>query len=178
MDAIAALIENRIDAEGGYQKHPHDRSGAGTKFGITQEVYDAWRTLRRLSLRDVVNLTRDEARQIYHDDFIVEPRFDKIRDPWLRLCVVDFGIHSGPPRAARFLQEIVGVKVDGIVGPITLAAVNGSDGIQVGLYLCAKRQKFLARLISRDSTQRSFAAGWMNRIADILLAIPARMEMP
>ena len=39
-------------------------------------------------------------------------------------CVFDTAINSGPGRAAKFLQEVVGVTADGAIGPRPLAAAE------------------------------------------------------
>ena len=42
--------------------------------------------------------------------------------PGLDLAVFDLAVHSGPLRAVRLLQAVLGVEADGIVGPVTLGA--------------------------------------------------------
>ena len=46
----------------------------------------------------------------------------------LDLAVFDFAVNSGPVRAVAYLQAALGVAQDGIVGPVTLGAVDGRSG--------------------------------------------------
>jgi lysozyme family protein len=66
------------------------------------------------------------------------------------------------------MQEIVGVTTDGLMGPVTLGAVQSYDGRTLFLKLMAHRLTFLTRLVSRDTSQVSFIYGWGKRLAKIL----------
>src|SRR5690606_41734117 len=46
----------------------------------------------------------------------------------LDYAAFDFGVNSGPARAVKSLQKVVGVAQDGIVGGQTLNAVNAFPG--------------------------------------------------
>ena len=161
-------IDDILRREGGFVDHPADRGGP-TNFGITQATLSAWRG-RQATVNDVRLLPRAEARQIYADQFIVQPRFDKIADARLRHLVIDAGVHSGPARAAQWLQAAAGVTADGVVGPRTLAAVNTADARVLYNRFLAQRVRFIGRLITNDTRQAAFAAGWANRIAEFLEA--------
>lgn len=157
------IIAHILEVEGWpkYTNAPADRGGP-TKGGITLATLSAWRG-RPCSIADLQNLQQPEAESIYRQVFIVGPRFDRIVDELLRFQVVDCGVHSGPRRAVEWLQFVVEAKVDGVLGPVTLAAVNGADPHRLALRLAAARVRFLARLIERDRTQAKWANGWMSR---------------
>ena len=110
-----------------------------------------------------------------------------IRDRALRALVVDCGVNHGVRRAAQWLQEAAGAPVDGIVGPVTLAAVNrtrdltGSGAVAVPdkdwsktLYrrVLAKRAVFYGWIVSRNYTQAVFCHGWMRRLAEFIETCP------
>ena len=46
-------------------------------------------------------------------------------------AVFDFAVNSGPKRAAEYLQSLLLVKVDGIIGPQTIAAAKRADAGQL-----------------------------------------------
>lgn len=167
MQKIESLIDDIIHREGGYVNHPADRGGP-TKFGITASTLGAYRKLNRPAIAgEVQELHLNEAKEIYRKQYVISPRFNEIVDETLQEAVVDFGVHSGPGRAARILQSLVGVRVDGTVGPITLFAVNQQEPKYLTMKLHLARAIFLMRFIGRNPSQAAFARGWGNRLAEL-----------
>ncbi|TVR95612.1 MAG: hypothetical protein EA406_13620 [Rhodospirillales bacterium] len=165
--SIDTLIDGIIRREGGYVNHPADRGGP-TKYGITAATLSAHRGLVMLAAASEVQaLTLEEAREIYRHQYVSRPRFHQINDQRLQEAVVDFGVHSGPSVAARALQQAAGVNDDGIVGPVTLRAVNAADPEVLALRVNLFRALFLMRLIGRNNSQAVFARGWANRLAEL-----------
>lgn len=162
------IISDLIRREGGYVDRPADRGGP-TKFGITAKTLGRVRRLGRDATADEVRaLTEPEAREIYRTVFLDEPRFSEIRDVRLRALLVDCGVHSGPGRAAMWLQRALGVSADGVVGPATLTAVAAAEPGRLYDRVLAQRLRHLGRLITDDRSQAEFAAGWMARCAEFL----------
>lgn len=160
------LITEIIRREGGdkYTNRPNDRGGP-TKYGVTLATLSEWRGVK-CTAQDVQNLTEREAREIYFHRYISQPKFDKIEHHVIREFVIDIGVNSGTGTAARTLQRAAGVKDDGVLGPITLSAVNKFDPKELLLRLVAERIVFLGRLITRAPNQAENAHGWMNRVAE------------
>lgn len=114
---MSDLIDDIIRREGG-DKETNDPSDSGgrTKYGISERAHpEAWAD---------GDVSYTEARNIYNKIYILAEHFDKISDISLKHQVVDFGVLHGADRAARLLQQIVGVKVDGELGPKTLSAIE------------------------------------------------------
>lgn len=78
-------------------------------------------------------------------------------------AVFDFAVNSGPGRAAKYLQAVLGVVQDGRVGPATLAAAGAKPAGVVIDALCDVRLAFLENL----STWPSFGRGWSARVASV-----------
>nr|WP_318013599.1 putative peptidoglycan-binding domain-containing protein [Mesorhizobium sp. B264B1A] len=78
-------------------------------------------------------------------------------------AVFDFAVNSGPSRAAKYLQAVVGTAQDGRIGPETLAAVGSRPAAVVIDNLCDARLAFLKRL----STWGTFGKGWQSRVASV-----------
>ena len=75
--------------------------------------------------------------------------------------VFDIAVNSGTGRAAKMLQQVVGVPADGAIGPKTINAVltcnvSGEDLVNK---LCDKRLAFWQSLPTFDT----FGKGWTNR---------------
>jgi lysozyme family protein len=77
--------------------------------------------------------------------------------------VFDTAYNGGHP--AQWLQQAVGVNVDGVIGAKTIAAVRAADPRLIVLYFNAMRIRYLTSLDGWSSNGK----GWARRIADNLL---------
>lgn len=165
---VDRIITNVLRREGGYVDDQVDRGGA-TKFGVTAATLGAWRRLGRHATRaEVAALTEDEAREIYRQRYVVDPGFERIADGALRAQLVDDGVLSGPATAIMALQRVLGVNVDGKLGPQTLAKLEMSDKAWVRRALLKDRALRFARIVQRDPTQSRFLVGWLTRALEFL----------
>jgi lysozyme family protein len=112
--------------------------------------------------------TDAQVRQRYEDRYIKGPHFDQIADEQLKSLLVDWGVTSGPAIAIQALQRLVGVPVDGALGPATLKAVGQQDPVKLVVKLVAERVKMIGRIVSKNPSQAKFAAGWLNRAVEWL----------
>jgi lysozyme family protein len=150
-----------LASEGGYVDHPKDPGGA-TNMGITRNTLAAWRG-GAVSKADVRALTVDEAMRIYKANY-----WDRIwgerLPPGLAYAVLDYAIHSGVSRAVRDLQRTLGAlytgAIDGIIGALTICAVDKSDIKSLITRLCQRRMEYVRSL----STFETFGVGWTRRI--------------
>ena len=71
----------------------------------------------------------------------------------------DWSVNSGVARAIIALQNVVGAKPDGLIGPNTLKAVNNADSQIIITQLSEAREDFYKRLAAFDT----FGKGWLNR---------------
>ncbi len=159
-----ALIDAILQREGSvYTDRATDRGGP-TKYGITQATLAKYRG-HSVTAADVAALTESDARTIYLRAYVDDPEFDHIDDVHLRSLLVDSGVQHGPERAVRWVQRAAGVKVDGVLGPISLSAIDAENPLTLYMRVLARRVRFYGRLISADHTQAANAAGWANRVA-------------
>lgn len=170
---IRELIDILIVREGGFVWHPDDRGGA-TKFGITQKALGRWRGLGRLaSPAEVELLKRDEAEDIYLERYWKGPGFNELMiHPVLQEYILDAAVHHGPARAKRLLQEAVGTKVDGVIGPNTRHKVWDASPVEVGAQFMGVRASYIGRIITKRPSQAVFAHGWMRRLEELLRKLP------
>lgn len=144
--------------EGGYGNDPNDPGGA-TNLGIIQEEYDRYRQRKSLPAQSVRFITREEADEIYTKSYWNKIDGDEL-PPGIDLVIYDYGVNSGPGRAIEYAQRILGVGVDGILGPITLAALQAADARTFIIKFDADRLAFLQRL----KTYVYFGRGWSARV--------------
>jgi lysozyme family protein len=151
--------------EGGYGWDPNDPGGP-TKYGITcydlaEFLHDRMDSMTRWApiVRAMSMATADE---IYQDKYATACAFNELgvgKD-----CVVfDFGVNSGPSRAIKTAQSIVGAAVDGFLGPNTLADINGAQADLFINRLCDARLTFLRGL----RIWSTFGRGWTARVNDL-----------
>ena len=151
--------------EGGFTEDPRDPGNwtggrpnvgelKGTKFGIAANTYPN---------EDIRNMTVERAKEIYRRDFWDKVRADELPAE-VRYAVFDAAVNSGPRQAARWLQRAVGVRDDGVIGPITLGAVRATDPQALLRRMLAARLRFMTDL----STWPTFGRGWARRIADLM----------
>jgi lysozyme family protein len=151
--------------EGGLVDHPSDPGGI-TKWGISL------RFLRAIGIdingdgvidgRDIRSLNEKQVEKLYHDHFWSKCHCDFL-PAGVDLAVFDCGVNQGPNRAKGFLQKALKVKVDGRVGPITLAAVDKADPAELLGEFMVRRAVHYSGLVNMTI----FGLGWFRRIFDI-----------
>jgi len=147
--------------EGGWADHPGDPGGATMK-GVTQRVYDGWRSRRGVARRSVRAITKAELAALYRVQYWDAVRGDDLPGG-LDYCVFDAAVNSGPGQAAKWLQRAVGVTADGQIGEATLAALQGRAVADVIEATCDRRLAMLRGL----RTWKTFGAGWSRRVGEV-----------
>ena len=148
--------------EGGWSNHPRDPGGA-TMRGVTQRVYDAYRSNMGLDTRTVRNIADDELAEIYKKNY-----WRPVAGPYLPdgfdFVAYDGGVNSGPSRGVKWLQKALRIRADGAAGPVTINAANASrDRVNVIKRACAARLGFLQAL----RHWATFKGGWAKRVATV-----------
>jgi lysozyme family protein len=108
--------------EGGYVDHPEDPGGA-TNRGVTQAVYDGYRIRKGKQVRSVRYIDDAEVYDIYRTQYWDKVWGDELPNG-LDYAVFDFAVNSGPSRAIKFLQRVIGVPDDGIMGNVTMGKIR------------------------------------------------------
>lgn len=150
MSAFDDFIGRVLSHEGGYVSDARDPGGE-TKFGISKRSYPHI---------DIRNLSRESAVAIYRHDFWDRVQGDKLPRQ-LAFQALDAAVNHGIGNSVRWMQRAAGVADDGVIGPVTLAAVGRAEPTDLVLRFNAERLRFYARL----STFDAFGRGWVNRVA-------------
>ena len=152
--------------EGGFQKRTDDpgnyRDGVlvGTKFGISA------RTFRAV---DIVNLTREQAEQIYYDHW---GRFELLQDQRVLTKVLDLAVNlqfGGHGPATLILQKSVNAcggecTEDSAFGPETAKWANAcasQDNLLEAI--CLEAADFYAKIEASHPEEHAWFANWNNR---------------
>jgi len=154
-DRFNVFMDIILQHEGGYVNDPDDLGGE-TKYGITK---------RRYPELDIQNLTIDEAKEIYYDDFFLDMNLQYIHNDLLALHVLDMGINAGRETAIKLLQEVLnGIPIDGVLGPVTCLAIESAMVTTnlVDAYKAKRIQRYY--YISTLRNNAKFLKGWVNRV--------------
>lgn len=174
-----SIIDEIIEREGSTFTDRRADRGGPTKYGITQQTLTEWRN-KKVTARDVAELTEKEARQIYEARYIKLPGFIKIKDDRVRAALVDWGVNSGPMTAIKYAQRLVGERPDGVIGQLTEKAINRADPVKLALRINMTRLRFCGRIVAEDPhlhlaiedghtrLQAENISGWINRITKIV----------
>lgn len=152
--------------EGGKVNHPKDPGGRTNK-GVTQRVYNAWRSKSNLPARDVYLIDDMEVAAIYRFQYWDAVMGDALPEG-VGYVVFDGAVNSGPKQSIKWLQRALGAlyagKVDGVMGALTLqavATVNDMDALISRII--DRREAFLQAL----KTWPTFGNGWQRRIDQV-----------
>lgn len=176
MSYIDYVVKGIVNREGGFVNKKNDKGGA-TKYGITIGTLQRWRN-RKCSVQDVMDLTKEEAAEIYKSEYIEKPGFLRFGDDALAEQLIDTGVNHGTGGAIKILQRALGVPADGGIGPVTMAAAKKLKPHQVYCRFIGERLTTYSRICERDETQLEFAAGWMNRVAEMIRRYCAAVNAP
>ena len=184
MRGVRAIAREIVAREGGYVNDPDDPGGA-TNYGVTIH------TMRRLGLdldrdgdvdaRDVQQLTRAQAVDIFITHYFERPRISALPEP-LHPTVFDMYVNAGA-NAIRILQRLLNqmgqqVTVDAALGPQTIAACQAAyraaPGHMVDAYGIARRNYYF-RIADRRPRSRKYArtraggkGGWIKRAEEFI----------
>lgn len=149
-DAFVRLIGH----EGGVSNNPADGGGL-TKYGISKRAYPG---------EDIINLTLDRAKRIYHQDYWGPAGCDTVPEA-IKFDLFDMAVNSGVKTAIKTLQKAVGQFEDGVLGPKTLQAIQSTLGPRLVARFNGSRLMFMTDL----GVWPTFGKGWARRIASNLL---------
>lgn len=153
--------------EGGYSNDPDD-SGGKTKYGITES------TARKAGYEgEMKDLTLESAKKMYYELYWKRWNYHKIKDQRIAVEMFDQAVNMGPVTANKNLQKAYNLlncgkagdlKVDGVIGPITLAYVNRypymTDLLQL---LNVLQAKHYIDIVESNPSQEKFFRGWLKR---------------
>ncbi|MBT9922944.1 glycoside hydrolase family 108 protein [Bacteroides uniformis] len=175
--------------EGGFVNDPTDRGGATNK-GVT---ITTWRQVGYdkdgdgdIDVDDLKLLTNEDVRnRVLVPHYWNRWKADTINDQKIANILVDWVWASGS-HGIKIPQRLLGVNVDGIVGPKTIEAVNFADPKSLFLAIYDERVKFINNIVERSVseyekkigrkatetellkyTQKRFRKGWLNRLSEL-----------
>ncbi len=167
MAQIEVLAPFILSWEGGFSNHPADRGGTTNK-GVTIATWRAQGYDKngdgKIDVEDLKMLTDEDVINV-----VMKPHYwnrwkaDRIRSQSVANILVDWVWGSGA-HGITGVQKLLGVKVDGIVGEKTLAALNAQEPKLLFARIKKERVVFIQRIVSRRPSQKVFEKGWLKRL--------------
>lgn len=169
MEAFEYALQKTLKFEGGYQDNPNDPGNfnsagvnIGTNMGISAPALE--RYLGRVPTReDMLQLAHETAAEIYRRDYWNAVRAGEIINPDLAALLFDMAVNHGPASAVRTAQRAVGVKADGRMGPVTLAALNRGNAGRIIAAIVDARANLYRGIVERKPKMQVFYKGWVKR---------------
>jgi len=87
--------------------------------------------------------------------------------PGVDFAVADFGLNSGPSRAAKYLCRCLGKKQSGTLNNEVIQAAKRADTDDLVNAYCDARAAFLEGIVRSNPSQVKFRKGWLNRVRDV-----------
>lgn len=138
--------------EGIYSFDANDPGGE-TRFGISKRAFPN---------EDIKNLSIVRAKEIYRQYYWDACDCENLPS-WARLTVFDCAVNQGLGRSVLFLQRVLQVKFDGVIGDITLKAASVADPFD----FIADFTKLRLNAYTSNPKWVFFGKGWAKRLSDI-----------
>jgi len=152
------IIDMVLQHEGGYVNDPADPGGE-TKYGISKRAYPNV---------NIKNLTKNDAKEIYKEDYWGVGKCDKI-PPHLRHIYFDMCVNFGIGKAVGVLQRAANSKsgnrldIDGKLGPLTLGSIKNLEVDRVRSFRVLR----FAEITINNPNLSKFWVGWYRRATEV-----------
>ena len=162
-------FKQMLASEGGFSDDQRDsgnhltngRTGS-TMLGVTQYNWENW-VGRESDEAEMRGLTPEKVEPLYKKKYWDAVRGDEIQNGGVAYLLFDFAVNAGVGRSIKTLQTAVGVTPDGGFGPMTMAAVQAVDPVELIERFSQAKEDFYRSL----NTFSTFGKGWLNRVADV-----------
>ena len=185
MDSKAIKLINMIlQREGGYSSGKDSKSsgdlGGETYRGITRKNFPKWSGWKivdknkPLKYNQIIKNAQleDDVRQFYYEQFYTPMKIDNINSLLISGHLLCHGVNAGIGNAVKLLQQAINqaysvkIKVDGIIGNITLSYANGDKKDEVAQDFIQQRIQYYKNIVVKKPSQKKFLNGWLNRVAE------------
>ncbi len=152
-----AALKRVLKHEGGYVNDPRD-TGGETNYGITKTTARSYGYTG--SMKDIpVDVVERIYKAMYWDAMSCDSFHYAIA-----FQLFDAAVNHGLLNARKILQRAVGVKDDGMIGPVSLAAIRQQPVFAFVSLFNSKRISFYTNI----SNFNVYGKGWMNRMSENL----------
>ena len=177
-----SVIGKSFDFEGGYSNNKYDRGGE-TNYGITKIFMEQYKkALPDGKVKPIKEITKEDAYNMYNAMWN-QHNLGYVKDKSIAVLLNDYMINSNEWEVAKRVQEILNkkgheIKVDRIIGPKTIEAINKTDRIWLIEEILMDRYKNYRKQVKLRPTQETFYEGWINRLNKIAELVGSGTRFP
>lgn len=184
MDNFNKALKHTLQFEGGYASDPDD-SGGETFRGISRRNWPNWPGWKLIDqakgsgLRGAAAINKAFEGDALMAELVADfywqnfwRPFEKLGlPPSLTAKLFDTAVNTGIGGASRILQQAICVikpgalKIDGAIGPLTLAALRNIPEADLLEAFVDQQTFYYQGIVSRRPSQAKFLNGWMRRAA-------------
>ena len=155
--------EGRKDRQGNLMVYDLPSGDMGGSFEVAG-INNRYHPEMAEQLKNMAPLERGPAAAAYIAEY-TSPLTSRLPEPY-RPFFQDLAFNRGMGGATRFLQRALGVPDDGVLGPKTLAALEGKDPTEVMRGVSVEQFAYEKSLAARDPSRNKFLRGLQNRIVN------------
>jgi len=151
--------------------------GAGwTRFGVTSKNNPQlpptfwWEALGQARMANDAAL--EVAKRFYHEKYWMPLHGTQIVTDELAATLMSFAVNDGLSGAVKLLQGILGLTVDGSLGPKTLSELLANDTPETAAKLRDAQESFYELVVARDQSKQRFLDGWRSRAQVVYPDLP------
>jgi lysozyme family protein len=172
MGNFETAYEKMLKEEGCYVNDSDDPGGETYK-GISRKMWggwDGWALIDILKKQtgfpgniEKDNEIQEKVSDFYHNNYWLRIKGDEIENGTIACSIFDFAVNAGVTVSSSLAQMVVKVEVDGVIGNITLKALNEIDPEKfTHAFTIAKIARYVNIIKKRPGSQKYFF-GWVLR---------------
>lgn len=157
-------LDRLLAHEGGYSNDTRDNGGETYK-GISRRWYPKWVGWEIIdSFSDKYTIVSEELDELvamfYYTVYWYKLHCHRIEDEFVAELVFNFAVNMGKKVVIKKVQRVLGVTQDGLIGNITIGALNKIDIDKFVYHFILEIVEFYV-LIGKK--QPHYLLGWLNR---------------
>lgn len=153
---------SKLEGYGVYTNRPKDKGGP-TMSGVTLKTFRKFYGEHN-TIEDLKKMTYEQWHYIMKSGYWDKVGGDRIINQSVANIFADFAINCGYITAIKKVQSLVGEDTDGVVGTLTLGAINRAPQVLVFNGLKSTREAYYYYLALKDEEQFDNLKGWLNRL--------------
>ncbi|WP_459895529.1 putative peptidoglycan-binding domain-containing protein [Desulfurobacterium crinifex] len=154
-----------LQLEGGLKLHRNPTEQAETYAGIYRKAHPEWEGWKWIDRGQKPPFELVES--FYYDNFY-KP-FEKVKDEKVKSLLFETAVNLGVKQTVKLLQKVLGVKTDGILGVITLQALDSVPEEDFIRDFTLARIAFYTALANKNPKRYAlYLRGWVNRALEAM----------
>jgi len=159
------VLKKVLELEGGLKLHKNPTENFETYAGIYRKAHpewDGWKYIDK-GLKPPFELVKN----FYYENYW-KP-FEEVKDERIKALLFETAVNLGVRQTVKLAQKVLGVNVDGILGPKTLSALNSVNPEDFIRDFTLARVAFYTALANKNPKKYSiYLRGWINRTLEAL----------